>query len=97
MVLDMPFAAANTPGKKNQPGLLCLTFQRARLFLLPTLRLRLGFAIYLSINQPKSFLTKCFQTSWIYYTIIKKGESKEAKVTDFPACIFSQLRLRRKK
>jgi hypothetical protein len=43
------------------PLFLCLTFHRARLFLLPTLRLRLGFAIYFSEKGPKIFIPKYFE------------------------------------
>jgi hypothetical protein len=39
---------------------LCLIFQRARLFLLPTLRLRLDFAIWFSKYGPKSLLQIAF-------------------------------------
>jgi hypothetical protein len=34
--------------------ILCRIFQRARLFLLPTLRLRLGFAMCISNKRSKS-------------------------------------------
>jgi len=34
--------------------ILCLIFHLARLFLLPILRLRLGFAIYFSTNRQKT-------------------------------------------
>jgi hypothetical protein len=40
------------------PLFLCRTFQRARLFLLPTLRLRLDFAIYFSEKGPEIFVPK---------------------------------------
>jgi len=51
---------ANTHNSTNGQLILCLTFQRARLFLLPTLRLRLGFAIYFSCKQIKMFISKYF-------------------------------------
>ncbi|MHC4564707.1 MAG: hypothetical protein ACYTE3_03015, partial [Planctomycetota bacterium] len=35
-------------------------FQRARLFLLPTLRLRLGFAIHFPTKLPKSLAQRTF-------------------------------------
>jgi len=43
----------------NQLTLLRI-FQRARLFLLPTLRLRLGFAIHFSEKQYKIFIANSF-------------------------------------
>ena len=41
--------------------ILCRIFQRARLFLLPTLRLRLDFPIYISNKRNKSLLQNTFQ------------------------------------
>jgi hypothetical protein len=38
----------------NDQLILCRIFHLARLFLLPILRLRLGFAIYFSTNQQKT-------------------------------------------
>jgi len=52
------------------PLFLCRTFQRARLFLLPTLRLRLGFAIYFSEKGPKIFIPKYFEALRIYGIIV---------------------------
>jgi hypothetical protein len=40
--------------------ILCRIFHLARLFLLPTLRLRLGFAMCISNKQPKSLLQNAF-------------------------------------
>ncbi|KPK41937.1 MAG: hypothetical protein AMJ65_08430 [Phycisphaerae bacterium SG8_4] len=44
-------------------------FQRARLFLLPTFRLRLGFAMHFSTNYQKNFIAKSFQVRIMYVTI----------------------------
>jgi hypothetical protein len=42
----------------SYPLFLCRTFQRARLFLLPTLRLRLDLAIHFSVKETKVFIVK---------------------------------------
>ena len=55
--------------------ILCRIFQRARLFLLPTLRLRLGFAIWFSKKQYKIFIANYFYALFIY-GIINQSTSK---------------------
>jgi hypothetical protein len=55
--------------------ILCRIFHLARLFLLPTLRLRLGFAMCISNKQSKNFMVKCFYDLLIY-GIIKRVTSK---------------------
>lgn len=49
--------------KPFQPLFLWRTFHLARLFLLPTLRLRLGFAIYISVKEYPAGVIKSFKRS----------------------------------
>ena len=56
--------------------ILCRIFQRARLFLLPTLRLRLGFAMRFSNKRSKIFIANSFYVLLIY-GIIKRVASKK--------------------
>jgi hypothetical protein len=53
----------------NNQLILWRIFQRARLFLLPTFRLRLGFAIHFSTNNQEIFIAKNFQVLTMYATI----------------------------
>jgi hypothetical protein len=55
--------------------ILCRIFHRARLFLLPTLRLRLGFAMCISNKRSKIFIANCFY-AFLIYGIINKIKSK---------------------
>jgi len=55
--------------------ILCRIFHLARLFLLPTLRLRLGFAMCISKKRSKIFIAKYFYALLIY-AIINKITSK---------------------
>ena len=57
--------------------ILCRIFQRARLFLLPTLRLRLGFAIWFSNKLYKIFIANYFYALLIYGIINKSTSKKE--------------------
>ena len=50
--------------------ILCRIFHFARLFLLPTLRLRLGFAMCFSNKRTKIFIVKCFYALLIYGIIM---------------------------
>ena len=63
---------------KNQL-ILCRIFQRARLFLLPTLRLRLGFAICYSNKNTEIFIANCFY-ALVIYDIMNKVASKKYKL-----------------
>ena len=55
--------------------ILCRIFHRARLFLLPTLRLRLGFAMCISKKRSKIFIANYFYALLIY-GIINESTSK---------------------
>ncbi len=59
--------------------ILCRIFQRARLFLLPTLRLRLGFAMCYSNKHTEIFIANCFY-ALVIYDIMNKVTSKKYKL-----------------
>lgn len=59
--------------------ILCRIFHLARLFLLPTLRLRLGFAMCYSNNHTEIFIANCFYAP-VIYDIMNKVTSKKYKL-----------------
>jgi hypothetical protein len=59
--------------------ILCRIFHLARLFLLPTLRLRLGFAMCYSNKHTENFIANSFYTLLIY-DIMNKVTSKKYKL-----------------
>jgi len=80
---DNPLPANDHRILRNQL-FLCLTFHLARLFLLPILRLRLDFAIYISRNGLKTLFQKPFKPLE-YMVLCEKYKAKR----QFFFCLFS--------